>query len=241
MPAADLNAPDPACRGWLCASPLGLDLRHFHPLHTAQCFVLIITSFSVHWWIAYTCMAPEPRLLMRCLWAVALTASYAWLIIFAIPWNPYWIRELHVMACIMSAWKLAELALLRRGERLRTPWLRFLAEDAICLRPDCGASPGGQTSRTERGSPAASRDPVLGIITATATAKATREAGPAVGGGAAEGGATWPSVLCGRVASALPVLGLAAVQYLGVEVRRVSLGWCCYELQTSTMSCKPQR
>lgn len=217
MSAAGLHAPDPACRGWLCASPLGLDLRHFHPLHTAQCFALIVASFTAHWWVAYTCMHPEPRLPRRCLWAVALTASYAWLVVFAIPWNPYWIRELHVMACIMSAWKLAELALLRGGERLRTPWLRFMAEDAICLRPGRAVSSERQPPHTERSSIGASlQAPGMGVVTA-ATVRG-------VWPGAV---ANWSSVLLGRVSSALPVLGLAAIQYIAVEVGRASpsYGW----------------
>ncbi len=66
---------DPAqpitCRGRLChyPLPLGLDLSHFHPAHTLHCFLLILASFLAHWWMAYTCLHPERRLLRRCLWA----------------------------------------------------------------------------------------------------------------------------------------------------------------------------
>ena len=135
------------CRGWLCDSSLSLNLTHFSPLHTAECFALIPATFLLHWWLAYHLMHPDPRPHRRLLWALALSSSYVhtwrsctlslctrnpphpsnrylYLIVFWIPWQPYWIRELHVMACLMSVWKLLELALLRCDEQLRTPWVR---------------------------------------------------------------------------------------------------------------------
>lgn len=128
------KADEAACRGRLCSSVLGLDLRHFTPLWIAECFVLIALTFCAHWAIAYHLMHPDSGLVRRCMWAFALTASYAWFVFVLVPWNPYWIRELHVMAMLMTSWKLAELAILREGEDL-LPFLDFLAHDAMCLRP----------------------------------------------------------------------------------------------------------
>ncbi|GAX78664.1 hypothetical protein CEUSTIGMA_g6102.t1 [Chlamydomonas eustigma] len=193
-----------ACRGRLCSSPSGLDLRHFPVYHTVECFTLIIVFFLGTWWIAYTLLHETTGTRKRCVGAVLLSILYLALVCHCIPWNPYWIRELHVMVWVVSSWKLLDLALLREGEALERPWIHFIGYDAISLRPALRPSEESQKGLHIQ-------DQQKANISKEAQCNSSEASGTF---------AFWSyfqSEVIKRLTAAAPVLGLAFVQYLGVE------------------------
>jgi hypothetical protein len=96
---------------------------------------LIILFFLVTWWIAYKILHATVGTWKRGLGAILMSVLYFALVCNFIPWNPYWIRELHVMVWVVTCWKLLDLAFLREGEVLGQPWIDFIGYDAISLRP----------------------------------------------------------------------------------------------------------
>lgn len=143
--------------GCFKAEHLGLTVLDFSLQHLGYAAGLMVAVFLCHAACVRYVLHPLKSMAARVGVVAALCGLHCGVVNFAVPWFPFFIREISIVIAITGVWKAIELATQRVGEAMGS-FFSYLTGDALVMRPEILIEPSIVAAKAEaRNKPIADR------------------------------------------------------------------------------------